>query len=41
MSVPGSGIAAASYRGRIYVFGREATGGAFNENEVYEPVADA
>jgi len=41
MSVPRSGIAAMSYQGRICVFGREATGGAFNENEVYHPVVDA
>jgi N-acetylneuraminic acid mutarotase len=35
-----SGIAAAEFNKRIYVFGGEGSTGTFNENEVYDPATD-
>ena len=37
MPTPRSGIAAATYEGRFYLFGGETVEGTFDENERYDP----
>ena len=41
LPTPRSGIAAATVKGRIYVFGGEETGGTFDTNERYSPGTDS